>query len=173
VSGERVTIERHKWPDVPHYEYDTTHLGDDEHGSWFAAPAGNPIRRAGVVLFETDHPSLFLVPVGQPWVVWFGANVSFGFDVYVDVGTVPVRTPGSVTMVDLDLDVVRRLDGTVEVLDEDELIEHTATYGYPPDLVAHAERVAAQVVALIETGTEPFGTASHSWLERAARSGRE
>ena len=167
MSGERVTIERHKWPDVPHYEYDTMHLGDDEHGSWFAAPAGNPIRRGGVVLFETDQPSLFLVPVDQPWMVWFGANLTFGFDVYVDVGTVPVRTPGLVTMVDLDLDVVRNLDGTVAILDEDELVEHAVAYGYPADLVAHAERVAAEVVALIESGAEPFGRASEPWLALA------
>ena len=167
MSGERVTIERHKWPDVPHYEYDTMHLGDDEQGSWFAAPAGNPIRRGGVVLFETDQPSLFLVPVDQPWMVWFGANLTFGFDVYVDVGTVPVRSPGLVTMVDLDLDVVRNLDVTVAILDEDELVEHAVAYGYPADLVAHAERVAAEVVALIESGAEPFGRASEPWLALA------
>lgn len=153
---------------MPHYEYDTTYLGDDEHGSWFAAPAGNPIRRAGVVLFETDHPSLFLVPFARPWMVWFGANPAFGFDVYVDVGTVPVRTPGLVTMVDLDLDVVRHTGGRVEVLDEDELVEHTVKYGYPPELVVHAERTAAEVVALIEAGAEPFGTASNTWTARAA-----
>lgn len=169
MSSERVTIERHKWPDVPHYEYDASHLGDDEHGSWFASPAGNPIRRGGVVLFQADQPSLYLVPVDRPWMVWFGANPAFGFDVYVDVGTVPVRSPGLVTMVDLDLDVVRNLDGTVEVLDEDELVEHAVRYGYPPELVTHAERTAAEVVALIESAAEPFAAASAPWLALAAQ----
>lgn len=36
-------------------------------------------------------------------------------------------------MVDLDLDVVRRFDGSAEILDEDEFAEHQVRYGYPPE----------------------------------------
>lgn len=165
----RVTIERHKWPDVPHYEYDATHLGDDDHGSWYFAPSGNEIRRGGELLFHSEHLSLYLVPVDRPWMVWFGANPSFDFDVYVDVGTVPVRGADRITMVDLDLDVVRRTSGAVDVLDEDELVTNAATYGYPSALIAHAERVAREVVSLVEAGAEPFATASHEWMRRARR----
>jgi hypothetical protein len=166
MTGERVTIERHKWPDVPHYEYDAVHLGDDEHGSWFAAPVGNDVRRAGAVLFATRQPSLYLLPAGgKPWMAWFGevAAGAFDFDVYVDVGTVPVRTPGRITMVDLDLDVVRRGSGSIDVLDEDELVLHATAYGYPPELVDHARAVAAEVVALLEMGDEPFAAVAESW----------
>jgi hypothetical protein len=166
--SERVQIERHKWPDIPHYEYDATHLGDDEHGAWFCAPAGNEIRRGGEVLFTTAHPSLYLVPVDRPWMVWFGDDPSYDFDVYVDVGTTPVRTPGRVTMVDLDLDVIRRKTGEVVVLDEDELELHSVQYAYPPALVTHARDVAAEVVALMEAGAEPFGTAAHRWKRAAS-----
>lgn len=164
----RVTIERHKWPDVPHYEYDATHLGDDEHGSWYFAPPGNEIRRAGQVLFLSEHLSLYLVPEDRPWMVWYGDNPAFDFDVYVDVGTVPVRLPGRITMVDLDLVVVRRSSGAVDVLDEDELVSNAAKYGYPPELSLHAEGVAADVVSLIEAGVEPFATASEAWRRRAS-----
>jgi predicted RNA-binding protein associated with RNAse of E/G family len=167
---ERVTIERHKWPDLPHYEYDATHLGDDEHGSWFWAPPGNEVRRAGEVLFRTGHLSLYLLPVGKPWLVWFGADPEFDFDIYVDVGTVPVRTPGRITIVDLDLDVVRRRTGEVDVLDEDELVLPTTRYGYPPELVTHARDVAAEVVALMEARVEPFGTHAAHWLREATGS---
>jgi hypothetical protein len=111
VRGEQVTIERHKWPDIPHYEYDAVHLGDDEHGSWFAAPVHNEVRRAGEVLFLARQPSLYLVPAdAKPWLAWFGTvlEAPFDFDVYVDVGTVPMWTGNRITMVDLDLDVANR-----------------------------------------------------------------
>jgi uncharacterized protein len=50
-------------------------------------------------------------------------------------------------MVDLDLDVVRRFDGSAEILDEDEFAEHQARYGYPPEVTGHAERAASARLA--------------------------
>ena len=95
---------------------------------------------------------------------WFGENLTYDFDLYVDVGTLPVRTPGRITMVDLDLDVIRRPNGTVEVLDEDELELHAVQYAYPPELVVHARAVADELVAMLTAGAEPFGVASQRWL---------
>ena len=168
-SPTRVRLERHKYPDVPHYEYDALHLGDDEHGSWYWAPTDNAVRRGGEELFRTAEPSLYLVPVDKPWMVWFAPRMKqLDFHLYVDVGTVPVRTRDRITMVDLDLDVVRTPDGDVRVLDEDELVAHTELYGYPPELVDHARSVTAEVVAMLERNEEPFATVWRQWEREAA-----
>jgi protein associated with RNAse G/E len=165
----RVRLERHKYPDIAHYEYDATHLGDDEHGSWFWAPSDNVVRRGGEELFRTRSPSLYLVPVDKPWMVWFAPqSPQFDFNVYVDVGTAPVRERGRITMIDLDLDVVRDDDGVVRVLDEDELELHRVQYGYPPELVDHARAVTSEVVALLERNEEPFATVWRRWSDTGA-----
>ena len=82
---------------------------------------------------------------------------------YVDITTVPLwsRVDGvaTVSMVDLDLDVVERRNGRIYVDDEDE-------FAYPPELVTSAEAEARRMLVLVETQAEPFATVAEAWLDR-------
>ncbi len=73
----------------------------------------------------------------------------------------------TVTMVDLDLDVVQTLEGRVMVLDEDEFAEHQVSYGYPRELIALARSACDDVRSALSTSTEPYGRAGWDWLHRA------
>jgi protein associated with RNAse G/E len=74
-------------------------------------------------------------------------------------------------VVDLDLDVVRLVDGTASIVDQDEFAEHRVRYGYPPDVIAETVRVTDEVLAAVQAGQAPFaGGAAEAWIERA-RSG--
>ena len=68
------------------------------------------------------------------------------------------------TQIDLDLDSARTLDGSVEVLDEDEFLDHQIRYEYPRGLIAQTRTATQRVVDLVTAGAEPFGTAAESWL---------
>ena len=63
-------------------------------------------------------------------------------DVYVDVTTVPVWDGPTVTMIDLDLDVVREWSGDVFIDDEDEFADHRQRLGYPAEVVVAAPAAA-------------------------------
>ena len=76
------------------------------------------------------------------------------------------ETPDLVTIVDLDLDVVRWADGRVELVDEDEFLEHQTSLGYPAWMIDRARAAAAQAVLAAENRVEPFGSAGKVWLER-------
>ncbi|WP_279579576.1 DUF402 domain-containing protein [Fodinicola feengrottensis] len=89
-------------------------------------------------------------------------------EVYCDICTVPVRTDNQVTMVDLDLDVVRRWDGVVEILDEDEFEIHQVTYGYSPEVIASARKAADELAEIVRSGAEPFATAYKPWLAKVS-----
>ncbi|MDQ3308159.1 MAG: DUF402 domain-containing protein, partial [Actinomycetota bacterium] len=71
-----------------------------------------------------------------------------------------------VTMVDLDLDVVERWSGVVEVHDEDEFAAHQVSLGYPEELVALAERSCADVERALTAGEPPFDDRAPTWLQR-------
>jgi uncharacterized protein len=88
-------------------------------------------------------------------------------EIYRDITTEPRWLhPGDVTMVDLDLDVLRmRRDGQVQLVDEDEFAEHQARYGYPADVIRQAEESAAWLLMTIRARTEPFGTGYRRWLD--------
>ncbi len=84
-----------------------------------------------------DAPAVQLVPAGQWWTAVFN-DPPASAEIYCDIATPPQWThPGEVTMVDLDLDVIRRRDGQVLLDDEDEFAEHQVRYGYPAELICH------------------------------------
>ena len=69
---------------------------------------------------------------------------------------------------DLDLDVVRWPDGRVELVDEDEFLEHQTVLGYPAWMIDSARTAAARAVLAAERRVEPFGSAGKGWLERVS-----
>lgn len=79
------------------------------------------------------------------------------FELYVDIVTPPTFAETTITMVDLDLDVVRWPDGRAELIDEDEFDEHQIRYGYPQDVIDHAVATAAEVLEAVTRRAPPFG----------------
>lgn len=67
-------------------------------------------------------------------------------------------------MVDLDLDVIRPVDGEVFLDDQDEFVEHQRIMKYPDDVVARAEESARWLMAAVAGRHGPFGGAHEPWL---------
>ena len=96
-----------------------------------------------------------------------------GRELYIDVATPAtwVDHRSRVTLIDLDLYVVRDVHGTVELLDVDEFEQHRIEWAYPDHVVAAARATAAQLVGLVADRAEPFGSVGLGWLERAKHRG--
>ena len=75
---------------------------------------------------------------------------------YCNITTPPTFDGCQLGYVDLDLDVVVRADGEIDLLDEDEFLAHQRKYSYPVDLVAKAEEAAREVAVLAREGSFPF-----------------
>jgi uncharacterized protein len=86
----------------------------------------------------------------------------------VDVSTVPTWLTGhpgrTVTVVDLDLDVVRGWSGRVWVEDEDEFADHRLRYAYPGDVVRLAATSCARVRCAVEEGRAPYDGTAAAWF---------
>ena len=152
-----------KWGDRPHWEYDAIFLGSDEHGDWLGCPTGTFYSRPGME-FVATFAGVVLVPVdGAAHLAAFNDEHA-GAATYVDMCTPPAWDGTVLHAVDLDLDVVKRQDGTVYLDDEDEFAEHRVTYGYPPEVVAMVERSAAEVLAAVRQGIAPYDGTADRWL---------
>jgi hypothetical protein len=161
-TGHDVRMDGRKWRNRPHWQFAMQRLGEDEHGTWLAVPAGTLARR-GRHPHPIEHGFVMLVPTGAWWTAeFYRAHPSW--ELYVNVGTPCEWRPGSVRQVDLDLDVVRDLDGGVEVLDEDEFTDHQVRFAYPQELIAAARVATDDVVRLVAERREPFDLASRRWL---------
>jgi len=151
-----------KWGGKRHWRYFLEPLGNDRHGWWLGGRTGITVRRGFEKPIRQPHDFVVLVPDEGDWIATW--NAAGATAIYVDVTTRPVRGSGTIEAVDLDLDVIRRRDGQVHVLDEDEFAEHQLRYGYPPDVIARARATTDDLVALIAARTEPFGQTGETWL---------
>ena len=167
APGDHIRVVMTKWGDRPHWQYDAVYLGADEHGDWLGCPTGTFYSRPGME-FVATFAGVVLVPNG-------GAAHLAAFNdqnakawTYVDMTTPPVWDWSALRAVDLDLDVVKLQDGSVYLDDEDEFAEHQLTFGYPPEVIAMAQRTAAEVLAAVRTGVAPYDGSADLWLARLA-----
>jgi uncharacterized protein len=163
VIADEVRVVYRKYDGSLHWNQTMRRLGEDEHGIWLGCQAGSSARRGYEPPVFYTHAYVLLIPKDGWWTATFNDLSERWVEIYCDVTTVP-QWPGSgeVTMVDLDLDVLRRWDGTLETVDEDEFEEHRIRYGYPPDVVHGARRAAQWLHAAIGQNADPFGY--RGWL---------
>jgi uncharacterized protein len=166
--GEPVRLEMEKWGDRPHWQFDAIWLGSDEYGDWIGIRPGTAMSRPGLELVSQNHQVGLLPRADLPeddrwWVATFHDEPHPRVLVYVDIAS-PSRWEGHVARtVDLDLDVIRLVDGEVYVDDEDEFAEHTVTYGYPAEIVRLAEACRHRVYAAVLAAEPPFDGSHERW----------
>jgi uncharacterized protein len=166
VAGRDVRVVYTKYDGSLHWHHQMRYLGSDQHGMWVGAPPGTAIQRGDEPPVVLEWPWIQFIPDGQWWTAAVNAEPA-KTEIYCDITTEPRWLhPGEVTMVDLDLDVVRmRADGRVLLLDEDEFADHQVRYGYPTEVISQAEQAAAWLLDAVRARVEPFGTGYLRWLD--------
>ncbi len=165
MGDDLVHIDFRKWDGSKHWQFAMHRLGEDEHGLWLWSPPGSVMQRGEEAPKLTPATNIKVVPVDKWWTAiwrWKGTH-----DLYVDIITPPQWSGSTVTMVDIDLDLVRWNDGRVEVLDEDEFTERQQMYAYPTRLIDTARATTARLALALETRHEPFGSVAAAWMEQA------
>lgn len=167
-GSETIRVRFSKWDGSPHWLFDMERLGEDGHGVWLWAPAGTELRRGAEKTIRVEQGFVKVITPNRWWTaVWNvgPGNGSRSIEIYVDVITPAVWEGDIVRMVDLDLDVIRRRDGSVEIDDEDEFEEHRVRFGYPDHIVDKARTETARLAIAVERRDEPFGSVGERWLE--------
>ena len=165
---DAVDVVLRKFDGRPHRLTMNRRLGEDEYGTWLGAPAGTLVTYSyGEGRTEpTRHAAVRLIPPGAWWSALFFAEPS-PHDIYCDI-VVPARweSPAEVTLVDLDLDLIRyRPDGRVELQDEDEFRDHIGVYGYPAEVVTGATAAARELQSALTANVEPFAGHWTTWMQ--------
>ncbi|TWP34374.1 DUF402 domain-containing protein [Leekyejoonella antrihumi] len=172
--GAAVHVNFRKWDDAQHWQFDGVLLGSDQYGVWLGFPVGTHFARPGAA-FDCDRAQVALFPWdhGYTPTIWDrdDARGDTGrVRIYTDISTVPVwHRDGdrwTVTMIDLDLDVVQRLGEDPFVDDEDEFAEHQVSYAYPREVITQAERDCRWVLSMVQEHTGPFDGTGERWLQR-------
>lgn len=182
--GTQIRCEMTKWGERPHWQFEGTFLGEDEHGQWLGFPVGTHNRRPGLELVS-EAACVTLVPEGGWRLPTFHAP-GIWCDLYVDISTPAVWDGGVLRAVDLDLDVIRLADplpagvrnriteaghgpGEVMVDDEDEFAEHQIAFGYPADVIEAAQASCDEVLAAVRAGEAPYDGTHQRWFDELSR----
>ena len=157
MPSETVRVVYTKYDGSAHRDYPARKLDEDDLGIWVGVPRGTVSVYHGRPSVE-QIPFVLLIPHNAWWTGMFNPPPRTS-EVYCDI-TTPARWRGdTVHLIDLDLDVVRRRDsGLVELRDEDEFADHRLRFGYPDEVVTHAEAAAEWLYDALGDGTEPFAT---------------
>jgi uncharacterized protein len=167
VSGHDVRVVYTKYDGSLHWHQTMHYLGEDGHGIWLGAHADSVSQRGSEPPVTLEQPYVMLFPRDAWWTAVFNGEPA-RTEVYCDITTPPQWPhPAEVTMVDLDLDVLRsRPDQRVVLLDEDEFAEHQVRYRYPADVIRQAEQSAAWLLQAVGNGVQPFASEYRGWLNQ-------
>ncbi|WP_262703684.1 MULTISPECIES: DUF402 domain-containing protein [Streptomyces] len=159
-----VSVNYRKYDGSLHWNLRMRRLGEDEHGVWLGLPGGGVMRRGYGPMVPIACAHVVLLPRDAWWTAAFNAPPR-ETEIYCDIAT-PAEWLSSheVSMVDLDLDVIRKRNGSTLLDDEDEFAEHQVRYGYPADVIAEAEAAGRWLMDAVDGRAEPFGDASRAWL---------
>lgn len=151
-----VVWESIKYDSTPHRSAQAVDLGTNDDGRWLFIAAGTPVSRPRGR--DYDHPcdAIALIPTGGLWT----ATWLVGWDpaLYVDVAKHERVGAERIVTMDLDVDVVRRASGEVDVLDLEEFEAHRRDLDYPPDLVRKVLRTAHELEGALRGHRAPFGS---------------
>jgi uncharacterized protein len=166
TDEQTVRVVYTKYDGSLHWNHSALLLGEDEYGVWLGCPAGSELRRGYEPPVVYRQPFVLLIPRDGWWTACFNAEPK-KTEIYCDITTVP-RWPdaSTVTMADLDLDVIRHRNGRIFLDDEDEFAEHQVRYGYPAEVVDSARRSADRLMAAVTANEQPFAGDYLRWLER-------
>lgn len=75
---------------------------------------------------------------------------------YCNINLPPVLQEGTLSYIDLDIDVLVYPDLSYQILDEDEFAVNALRYNYPAELQAQAQRALHELITLVEERQFPF-----------------
>lgn len=165
---EPVTVQFFKYPNFGHWGHEGFRLGEDDFGVWMVSPLGARRWRGEEEYAPVDLTFVMCAPHDGWWHLYYNGVNARKLSHFIDIATQPVWvTADRVEMVDLDLDVIVRIDGSSEIDDQDEFEVHQIQYGYPQEMVERAADEAQRLLTMVRTGQEPFFAVAQSWLDRA------
>jgi hypothetical protein len=142
-------VEKRKYPNDAHLSWEAVEFGADEFGTWLFAPKG--------VRNSHGASGLQLLPHRRWWVAWWWADKSQWWCA-ADVATPPSLNDGVWSYDDPEVDVWGDESGFGGVVDEDEFEQARLAVPYSASIAESALATRDEVVALMTTRKEPFGS---------------
>jgi len=147
------------------YKYDGT-----EHRQWRAQilkQEDNLLVLDAKFTEEINHPLLGTIQRGTMSIEYYWLNRWYNVfrflkpngelrNFYCNVNVPPSFHRGTLSYIDLDMDILVATDLTYTILDEDEFATNVLKFNYPREIQQHAFKALEELICLIEQRSYPF-----------------
>lgn len=162
-----LTVQFFKNPDILHWGFEVQYLGEDQWGHWAYAPAGTKRWKGEERVRPSQQPAVFCAPRDGWWHLHYGGSSADTYSLFVDIATPPHWVSDQrYEMIDLDLDVAMRHDGSVVIEDEDEFEAHQVKYQYTAEMIERAVEETHRIDQSLKERQEPFFEVAEAWLRQ-------
>jgi protein associated with RNAse G/E len=116
---------------------------------------------------EINHPLLGIIELGTVSIEYYWLDRWYNIfrflkpdgelrNFYCNVNVPPCFSKGTLSYIDLDIDVLVEADLSFTVLDEDEFAANALSFNYPNDIQQHAYRALEELIQMIRLRSYPF-----------------
>lgn len=128
---------------------------------------GSLIVLEGIFSEEVIHPILGIIKAGTLSTEFFWTDRWYSIflfrepsgemlNFYCNINTPASLADGTLSFVDMDIDVLVRPDFSFQILDEEEFQRHSMLYNYPPVYCLRVRQTIEELIALVEERQFPF-----------------
>lgn len=155
--GPIITISALKYPNIIHYEWQGEFLKITPEYVLVLCKAGRTLtHHTKGTTFTLPNESLEFFSLKQGFTVAMEIENRDILSYYCNIAMPSVFKNNHLSFIDLDLDLVKRLNSDWEVLDEDEFKINSFTYNYPPDFKNYAIQSLEELKGKIKREEFPF-----------------
>lgn len=154
----KIKIVSQKYDGTPRDTYESHLYAEDEAMIVVASPPGTPYYYHKKQAWFTSEDGLLEFYFKHKWYnIWHICEQNSGINqMYANI-TMPAAFQDDVlTWIDLDLDLRVHLDGSLELLDEDEFMENSALFAYPHAVIAQARAAVDELTVCYQQQRFPF-----------------
>ncbi|MEK3808128.1 DUF402 domain-containing protein [Bacillus sp. FSL H8-0547] len=155
--GPIITISALKYPNTIHYEWQGELLKTTSEYVLVLCKAGRTLtHHTKGTTFKIPNESLEFFSLKDGFTVAMEVENREVISYYCNISMPSVFNDNRLSFIDLDLDLVKRLNDDWEVLDEDEFEINSSAYNYPPDLKDYAIQSLEELKGKIKREEFPF-----------------
>ncbi|XSG76892.1 hypothetical protein ACP8Y2_07765 [Herpetosiphon llansteffanensis] len=151
----QLAIHGFKWPKRPTAQTMGYLLGADKFGHWLGIVAGSRWQASNGQQGTFEQAFVKLIPANAYWSACF--NLS-GKLIDVDIVLPHQWNDQLVEEVDLEIDLLKMADGSIEIRDQAEFAAVCQRWPMPASLIEQVHSTTAQIYQQLATGIEPFKT---------------
>ncbi len=157
----KIKIVSQKYNGALRDEYESYLYAEDETMLMVASPPGTPYYYHKKQAWFAAEDGLLELYFKHKWYnVWHICEQNSRINhIYANIAMPATLQANVLTWIDLDLDLRVHLDGSLELLDEDEFVENSALFAYPPAVIAQARAAVDELSACYRQQCFPFNHA--------------